>query len=124
MFEKTKYLRLNANIPEEDMKKFVDALKLSIRQNQNRSAFFKYMKRYLGPDARKWQRVITGNRMAVAEIVRGHVSKEGEVVFSEEDLKHMFTKAHGKEIDLDFLLDFVGFLKKNRQDALELKKGL
>jgi hypothetical protein len=124
MFEETRRLRIDGKIPGEDMKKFVDALKLSIRQNQNRSGFFKYMKRYLGPDAKKWQRVIEGNRMALGEITRAHITKGGEVVFSDDDLKHMFTQAHGKEIDLDFLLDFVEFLKKNRQDALELKKGL
>jgi hypothetical protein len=111
-------------IPEEDMKKFVDALKKSIRQRQNRQTFKKYMEKALGPDIQKWRRIIDGNRVALGEIIASHIDAKGELIGSAEVLNALFLRTQSKGADCDFLLDLMEFLKKNKQDAFELKKGL
>jgi len=111
-------------IPEEDMKKFVNALKLSIRQRHNRQTFKRHMGKSLGPDASKWWRIVDGNRVALGEIVESHINAKGELVESAEVLTALFLRTQSKGADIDFLFDLLEYLKKNKQDALELKKGL
>lgn len=111
-------------IPEEDMKKFVDALKKSIRQRQNRQTFKSYMEKALGPDASKWRRIVDGNRVALGEIVASHIDAKGGLIGSAEALNALFRRTQSKGADIEFLLDFLEYLKKNKKDAFELKKSL
>lgn len=112
-------------IPEADMRKFMDALKESIRQRHVKIRFLNYMRDNLGAkDYKKWRRLVEGNSGPLGEIVEAHITDKGEVIISEGELKKLFKRHQSKGADVSFLNEFVEFLKKNPQDALELKNNL